>query len=119
MVVWAPTKVNEDKMNILEGKILMKIYGPSYINRVWSLKYNDKLYTLFRELNIVQSIQMNKSKWLGHIRGIGENSHCKKLSFCQLEGSRKGGRPKLRWLDDVLQDVKTLKVTSWQEKAHR
>jgi hypothetical protein len=33
---------------------------------------------------------------------------CKKLSFSQLDGSRKKGRPKSRWLDDVLQDLKIL-----------
>jgi hypothetical protein len=30
------------------------------------------------------------------------------LTFSQLEGSRKKGKPKLRWLDDVLQDLKIL-----------
>jgi hypothetical protein len=46
-----------------------------------------------------------------------ESSLCKKLTFSQLEGCRKKGRPKLRWLDDVLQDLKTLKVTAWWKKA--
>jgi hypothetical protein len=46
-----------------------------------------------------------------------KSSLCKKLTFSQLEGCRKKGRPKLRWLDDVLQDLKTLKVTAWWKKA--
>jgi hypothetical protein len=46
-----------------------------------------------------------------------ESSLCKKLTFSQLEGRRKKGRPKLRWLDDVLQDLKTLKVAAWWKKA--
>jgi hypothetical protein len=46
-----------------------------------------------------------------------ESSLYKKLIFSQLEGSRKKGRPKLRWLDDVLQNLKILKVTAWWEKA--
>jgi hypothetical protein len=41
----------------------------------------------------------------------------KKLIVSQLEGSRKKGRPKLRWLDDVLQDLKILKVAAWWKKA--
>jgi hypothetical protein len=48
---------------------------------------------------------------------MDESSLCKKLTFSQLEGSRKKGRPKLRWLDDVLQDLKILKVTAWWKKA--
>jgi hypothetical protein len=39
------------------------------------------------------------------------------ITFTQLEGSRQKGRPKLRWLDAVLQDLKVLKVTAWWKKA--
>jgi hypothetical protein len=46
-----------------------------------------------------------------------ENSPCKKINFSQPEGSRKKGRPKLRWLDSVLKDVKLLKVEKWWKKA--
>jgi hypothetical protein len=43
---------------------------------------------------------------------MDESSLCKKLTFSQLEGSRKKGKPKLRCQDDVLQDLKILKVTT-------
>jgi hypothetical protein len=46
-----------------------------------------------------------------------ENSPCKKITFSQPEGSRKKGRPKLRWLDSVLKYVKLLKVETWWKKA--
>jgi hypothetical protein len=48
---------------------------------------------------------------------MDENLLCKKLTFSQLEGSRKEGMPKLRWLDDVLQNFKILKVTALWKKA--
>jgi hypothetical protein len=41
-----------------------------------------------------------------------ESSFCKKLTFSWPEGSTKKGRPKLRWLEDVLQDLKILKITA-------
>jgi hypothetical protein len=47
----------------------------------------------------------------------GENSPCKKITFSQPEGSQKKGRPKLRWLDSVLNDVKLLEVETWWKKA--
>jgi hypothetical protein len=46
-----------------------------------------------------------------------ENSPCKQITFSQPEGSRKKGRPKLRWLDSVLKDVKLVKVETWWKKA--
>jgi hypothetical protein len=40
------------------------------------------------------------------------NAPCKKITFSQPEGSRKKGRPKLRWIDSVLKDLKILSVTT-------
>jgi hypothetical protein len=48
---------------------------------------------------------------------MNENLLCRKLTFSQLKGSRKKGRLNLRWLDDVLQHLKVLKVTAWWKKA--
>jgi hypothetical protein len=47
-----------------------------------------------------------------------ENTLCKKkITVSQPEGSRKKGRPKLRWLDSVLKDVKLLKAEAWWKKS--
>jgi hypothetical protein len=50
----------------------------------------------------------------------GGNSPCKKITS-QPEGSWKKGRPKLRWLDSDLKDVKLLKVeeTRWKKARDR
>jgi hypothetical protein len=61
--------------------------------------------------------KINRLKWLEHITRMNESLLCRKLTFSQLEGSRKKGISKLRWLDDVPQDLKTLKVTAWWKKA--
>jgi hypothetical protein len=46
-----------------------------------------------------------------------ESSLCKKLTFTQVVGKKKKGRPKLRVMDDVLQDLKVVGVTARWEKA--
>jgi hypothetical protein len=48
---------------------------------------------------------------------MDESLLCRKLTFTHLESSRKKGRPKLRWLDDLLQDHRILKMTAWWKKA--
>jgi len=50
-------------------------------------------------------------KWLGHIVRMEDNVPFMKIS--QPEGSRKKGRPRLRWLDLVLKYLKTLEVNMW------
>jgi hypothetical protein len=65
--------LNENELKIFERKILWKIYGPSYVNGVRRIKYNDELYKLFKEPNIVQSLKINRLKWLWHIRRMDES----------------------------------------------
>jgi len=55
-------------------------------------------------------------KWLGHIAGMGDNVPCIKIKLSQPEGSRKKGRPRLKWLDLVSKEIKTLGVKKWEKK---
>jgi hypothetical protein len=63
---------------------------------VWRIKYNEELYKLFKEPNIVQSIKINMLKCLGHIRRMNEILLCRELTFSQLEGSRKKMETKIK-----------------------
>jgi hypothetical protein len=62
-------------------------------------------------------IKVPRLKWSGHIARMQDNVPCRKITFSQPEGSRKKGRPGLRWLDSVLKDVKTLEENAWWKKA--
>jgi hypothetical protein len=41
----------------------------------------------------------------------------KKIFNTKSEGTRSGGRPKLRWEDGVVQDTRTLVVNRWKKAA--
>jgi hypothetical protein len=40
-----------------------------------------------------------------------------KIFETKPEVSRKGGRPRMRWLEDVKKDLREMKVKRWQQKA--
>jgi hypothetical protein len=65
----------------------------------------------------VKKITIARHQWLGHTARMDNNVPCTKIIFSQLEGSRKKGRPRLRWLDSVLKDLKALEVNAWWKKA--
>lgn len=78
---WILKKADEEKLSISERKILKKIYGPTCINGVWRIKYDDDLYSLYKEPSIVKILKIPRLKWLGHIARMEDNVPCMKITF--------------------------------------
>jgi len=58
-------------------------------------------HTLYDELDIVKVIKIGRLRWLGHIFRMQEINPCRKLTVLKPEGTRRVGKPKLRWLESV------------------
>jgi hypothetical protein len=41
----------------------------------------------------------------------------KKLTEWNPTGRRRKGRPKRRWMEDVLEDLRIMKIKNWKQKA--
>jgi hypothetical protein len=78
--------------------------------------YDHELYELFNEPDIVRYIKINRLGRAGHVIRMDNNRTVKVFNTKPI-GIRKIGRPKLRWEDDVIQDVKTLGVKNWRNVA--
>jgi hypothetical protein len=52
---------------------------------------------------------------LGHLYRTEELNPCKILTFSKPIGTKKKGRPSVRWMDNVQQDLQTLGVRNWKE----
>jgi hypothetical protein len=73
-------------------------------------RYNHELYELFNELDIINYVKINRLGWAGHVICTDNDWKIKKVFNTKPIGIRKIGRHKLRWEDDVIQDIKTLGV---------
>jgi hypothetical protein len=71
---------------------------------------------LFNEPYVVKYIKINRLGWAGHVIRMANNRTVKVFNTKPV-GIRKIGRPKLRWEEDVIQDVKTLGVKNWRNVA--
>jgi hypothetical protein len=60
------TKADKEKLRTFERRILRRIFGPTYENDVWRTKYNDELYSLYKDPGIVGVITEARIRWLGH-----------------------------------------------------
>jgi hypothetical protein len=106
------------RLRILYRQILRKIFGPIYIVKyIWKIINHAELDQVINGADIVRFIKAQKVKWLGHIQRMDTSRIAKRTFEWKAIGRRSLGRPRLRWLDDVCDDLKVLKVKNWKELA--
>ena len=99
-----------------ERKILRNIYGPTKENGQWRTKTNEELRTKYKSQDIVIVIKIRRLEWLGHVIRMNE-TRVVKIFERKLEGRRGRGRPRLRWINDVEDDLRELGVKRWRTKV--
>jgi len=73
---------------------------------------------LIEGADIVRYIKSQRIKWLGHIQRMDQARPTWKLLDWRPMGTRPIGRPRQRWQEDVMEDLKKLKVKkNWKETA--
>ena len=53
--------------------------------------------------------------WLGHLARMEEDRMAKEIFTEELEGTRRSGRPRKRWKEEVERDLQVLGVRRWRE----
>jgi len=54
-------------LNTFERKILRRMYGPTHEKGCWRPRWNNELYSLYNEPNIVEDSNVRRLEWAGHI----------------------------------------------------
>ena len=93
---WVLTKSDEAILGAYERKLLRAVFGPANDNGEWRIQYNNELYTLYKESDIVTYIKIKRLKWAGHVIRMEEHSPTRRVLVAVVEGRRQRGRPKLR-----------------------
>jgi len=65
--------------------------------------------------NVVKWINGQKISWLGHLERMEEDRMPKKIFTQELEGTRRRGRPKKRWKEEI----KKISSSAGSEKMER
>jgi len=72
---------------------------------------------LIEGADIVRFIKAQRIKWLGHIHRMDQARPTRKLLEWKPMGTRPVGKPRQRLQEDVMEDLKKLKVKNWKEAA--
>ena len=55
--------------------------------------------------------------WLGHVERMAEDNIVQKITRWKPMSKRPIERPKTRWEDDVLEDIKSINLSNWKKVA--
>jgi hypothetical protein len=116
---WTLPTAEENALRIFERKILSKIYGPVMENGIWRNGYNDELNEIIKGEDIVRFITAQRIRWLGHVERLEESAMPKKMLEGKLFYGRRRGRPRTRWLDDVMGDLAVMGIEGWREMIRK
>jgi len=72
---------------------------------------------LMEGTDIVRFIKAQRMKWLEHIQRMDQARPTRKLLDWKPMGTRPVGRPRQRWQEDVMEDLKKVNVKNWKETA--
>jgi hypothetical protein len=85
-------------------------------NGLWRIRRNNELEAIIKGQNIVRFFKSQRIRWLGHIERMQNNAIPKKM-YGKQYATRRRGRPKMRWLEDVYMDLRKMGVNEWRERA--
>jgi len=63
----------------------------------------------------VKWIKGQRISWLGHLERMEEDRMHKKIFAEELEGTRRRGRPRRRWKEEVERGLQVMGVRRWRE----
>jgi len=67
--------------------------------------------------NIVRHIKSKRLSWLGHVERMSNERVAKTIYKWKPYAARPKGRPRLRWEDDVRNDLRKMGVKNWKQRA--
>jgi hypothetical protein len=64
---------------------------------------------------IIGFIKKQRFYWLGHVERMSKDNIVQKIKRWKPMSKRPIWRPKTRWEDDVLEDIKSININNWEK----
>jgi hypothetical protein len=100
----------ENVLRIFERKVVRGIYGPVREGERWRIRSNRELEEILGDEDIVTFVKSRRRAWLGQVERMEEERMSRKMLHGRMEGRRRRGRPRKRWLHDLEEDLRVMQV---------
>jgi hypothetical protein len=104
-------------LRIFERKIVRRIYGPINEGESWRIRTNKEIENILEGADIVKFKKSLRFRWCGHIERMNNERMPKRIMTTKMEGTRKRGRPRKRWIDEIEEDLKIMGIRNWHAVA--
>ena len=111
---WTLTLREEKRLQVFENKVLRKIFGLKRDDETgkWKRLHNGELHDLYGKPDIIIIIiKSRRLRWPGHVTRMGNERGAWKLLVGKPEGKRPGGRPRMRWENNINNDLMEVDYT--------
>ena len=83
---------------------------------LWRTRQKDELEAIIKGENIVRFIKCQRIRWLGHIERMQDTAIPKRMLYGRQYATRRRGRPRMRWPDDMSMDLRKMGINEWRER---
>ena len=116
------TKELERRLLVFERGILRRIYGNvrDEVTGEWRWRHNHELRDLSHLPPITSYVRSQRMRWAGHVARKPDDQLVKQVLLGTPYGRRPVGRPRLRWNDCLMADLRLLQVREpqrWMDAA--
>jgi hypothetical protein len=68
-------------------------------------------------IKLVEFIKSQRLRWAGHVMRMEKTRTTRKITESTPYKARPVGRRRLRWMDQVEEDLKRMRITGWRVRA--
>jgi hypothetical protein len=107
---WTLTLREEHRLRVSENRVLRRIFGPKRdeVTGEWRKLHIEELHNLYSSPDIFRQIKSRRMRWAGHAARMGEERKLYKVLVGKPEGKRPLGRPRHRWEDGIIKDLREI-----------
>jgi len=70
-----------------------------------------------KQEDIIKFIKSQRMRWVTHVMRMQNTRTTRKITEWKRYKTRPVGRPRLRWMDQVEEDLRRMKITGWRVKT--